>query len=357
MDRTNNLMAAPASILVINVSRIGDTLLVTPALRALAEAWPQARITFLGHPKRAEIMENLPFLANVGGITKYRARWKGWLPGRRYDLALVFGFDKPLVAYALREAHRVVALKQGDAKLDSKLFQCVEPPPFQSLHSALLPLLLTRSIGVPDAGGRLSYTVAPHEDQRARAKLATALGAKQNARPLIGLQVASFPTKGYRDWPLEHFEALCKRILERWPNAHFLILGGSLEKNRTEALARRFSDHATLFAGKLTLRESAALMNLLDLYIGVDTGPTHIMGALHRPMIALYHCYSPSRLLAPLEHPCCYAIDHPRAAEGCGPETPMAEITVDTVWGKVVEALETARTRGERAPSPAAHPN
>ena len=39
---------APRSILVINVSRIGDTLLVTPALRALARAWPQARITVLG---------------------------------------------------------------------------------------------------------------------------------------------------------------------------------------------------------------------------------------------------------------------------------------------------------------------
>jgi hypothetical protein len=48
-------------------------------------------------------------------------------------------------------------------------------------------------------------------------------------------------------------------------------------------------------------------MNQLDLYVGVDTGPTHIMGALHRPMVALYHGYSPSRLLAPLEHPSLYS--------------------------------------------------
>jgi len=80
-------------------------------------------------------------------------------------------------------------------------------------------------------------------------------------------------------------------------------------------------------------------MSRLDLYVGVDTGPTHIMGALHRPMVELYHCHSPSRLLAPLEHPCSYPVDHPRAAEGCGPETPMAEITVDSVWTRVVEAM------------------
>jgi heptosyltransferase-3 len=87
------------------------------------------------------------------------------------------------------------------------------------------------------------------------------------------------------------------------------------------------------------LRRTAALMNSLDLYVGVDTGPTHIMGALGRPMVPLYHCSSPSRLLMPLEHPCCYPVDHPRAVRGCSPETPMAEMTVEMVWARVLEAL------------------
>ena len=50
-------------------------------------------------------------------------------------------------------------------------------------------------------------------------------------------------------------------------------------------------------------RRDAALINELDLYVGVDTGPTHIAGALRRPMVSMYHGYSPSHLLAPLEHP------------------------------------------------------
>jgi heptosyltransferase-3 len=330
-------MTQPQTILVINVSRIGDTLLVTPALRALAKKWPQARITFCGHPKRAEIIQHLPFLSVVGKISKRRAPWLGWFSGQRYDLALVYNYDRQLITYALRVAKQAVAFRQDDAALNDRLFRCVEPPPFQTMHAAKIPLLLTRALDVPDAGYRLEYAVTPEEERWARAAL------RKDGAPLVGLQVASFPTKAYRDWPIEHFEALCERILGRWPNVHFLIFGGTLEKRRTEALARRFDKHATLFAGKLTLRQSAALMNLVDLYIGVDTGPTHIMGALHRPMIALYHCYSPSRMLAPLEHPCCYAIDHPRAEQGCGPETPMAEITVDTVWEKVVEALATER--------------
>jgi heptosyltransferase III len=327
---------APASVLVINVSRIGDTLLVTPALRALAAAWPQARLTVFGHPKRIEILEHLPFVAETGAITKARAAWRGRLGGRRWDLSLVYGFDKALVAYALRVARRVAAFRQNDAALDARLFRCVEPHAFQAEHAALLQLHLTRAVGVPDASLRLAYTVTQAETAEARAMLSAHLPS--NAGPLIGLQVASFPTKGYRDWPVEHFAELCQRIVLQWPGAHLVLLGGELDRERNTSLAARFPGRASSFAGELSLRQSAALMNELDLYVGVDTGPTHIMGALDRPMVALYHCHSPSRLLRPLGRERCYVIDHPRA-DGCSPETPMAEIPVDLVWSRVQQAL------------------
>jgi len=57
-------------------------------------------------------------------------------------------------------------------------------------------------------------------------------------------------------------------------------------------------------------------------------------------MVAMYHGYSPSRLLAPLEHPCLWTVDHPRAGQGNSPDdTPMSEIPVDAVLSKVREAL------------------
>lgn len=326
----------PRSILVINVSRIGDTLFMTPAIRALSRAWPAARITLLGHPKRMEVLQHLPEAARVGPITKHRARWKGWLPFRRYDLAVVYGFDRPLVAYALRVARQVVAFRQGDSRLDQRLYRCIERPGFQSMHLAESPLLLTRALAVPDAGLRLSYVVTADEQDQARQFVRTRL--PRPSSPLIGFQIASFPTKGYRDWPAERFIELAQRIFQRWPQAHLLCLGGPLERERTAAVAVQFPGRATNVAGSLTLRQSAALMNELDLYVGVDTGPTNIMGALNRPMVALYHCYLPSRFLRPMERTQCYVIDHPRT-EGCSPETPMGELSVDPVWAKVQEAL------------------
>jgi heptosyltransferase-3 len=326
----------PRDILYINVSRIGDTLLVTPAVRAVAARWPQARIHLLAHPKREEVLRNLPFVRSTGTIEKQRARFMGWLPGKAFDLAFVCNFDAPLVEYALRVAHRVVAFRQPDEALNRRLYRAVEHPALQTTHAVDIQLMLPAAVGAAPDGKALSYRVTAGEEGWAADFLAA--NNASDHHPLIGLQVASFPTKAYRDWPPGHFSELCRRIRATWPRAHFLIFGGDLEKQRTDALASELGSAATLCAGKLSLRETAALMNRVDLYVGVDTGPTHLMGALQRPMVALYHGYSPSRVLAPLDHPCLYAIDHPRA-DRCTPEADMAEITVDRVWTAVQQAL------------------
>lgn len=333
---TETGLPEPRDILYINVSRIGDTLLVTPAVRAVAARWPQARIDLLAHPKREEVLRHLPFAHRTGGIEKQRARFMGRLPGKRYDLAFVCNFDAPLVEYALRVARHVVAFRQPDEALNQRLYRAVEHPALQTTHAVDIQLLLPAAVGATPAGRALSYCVTAGEEQWAAGFLAE--HRIDASHPLVGLQVASFPTKAYRDWPPGHFSELCRRIRAAWPGARFLIFGGELEKARTSALAAELGDSATLCAGRLSLRETAALMNRIDLYVGVDTGPTHLMGALQRPMVALYHGYSPSRVLAPLDHPCLYAIDHP-LADRCTPEADMAAITVDRVWAAVQQAL------------------
>lgn len=329
-----------ATILIIQVSRIGDTLLSTPTIRAIAAAFPAAAITCLGHPKRAEVLQHLPFLQRVGSITKRSAPWRDRWGGKHYDLAFVFGYDLALVRYALRIAKKTVAFRQQDAAINARLFHIAKEPEFQSRHALFMQYALIEKLGIALVGKRLSYRIIEAEAAWAREALRQRCG-KHDAlpAPLIGVQVASFPTKGYRDWPIEHFAQLCDRIREHYPKAHFVILGGKLEHLRTRFLHSHLLDCSTHLAGNLSLRQSAAIMGNLDLYIGVDTGPTHIMGALNRPMVVLYHPYSPSRMLAPLDHPCLYAVDHPRVAQNCGPETSMAEVPVSLVWSQVQRAL------------------
>ena len=331
-------LAPPRAILAIVVSRIGDTLLATPALRAIAGAWRDARLTCLAHPKRAEVLRNLPFLHRVGAITKNRARVLGRISRRRYDLAFVYGHDRPIVEYALRVARCVIAFDQANDDLNRRLYRAVDLPRFQERHAVHYRLALLAPLGIAPQGLALSYRVTDAEARSARHRLRSQHAAA--CRPLIGLQIASFPTKAYRDWPIENFVDLCRRIRAHYPRAHFLIFGGTLERERTRHVHEQLRGFSTHYAGRLSLRQTAALMDQLDLYIGVDTGPTHIMGALHRPMVALYHGYSPSWFLAPLEHPSLYVVDHPQAGANCSPDASMAAISVDQVWRRVAEALE-----------------
>lgn len=332
------MAAKPPSFLIINVSRIGDTLLVTPAIRAVARAYPGAAISFVGHPNRCEVIRHLPYVSTVRGITK---NWT-WLLGHwrrpRYDFAIVYGFDAALVKYALRVAQRVVAFRQKNAAINQRLYRAVEPPPFQSMHSARIPLLLTRALGIEPDGHQLAYTVTQPERAWAHSFLQQHLPAGK--QPLVGLQVASFPTKAYRDWPVGHFAALCEKILGAYPQAHFLLLGGKEELAKIRELEKTLGDHATVVAGKLSLRETAAVMQQLRLYVGVDTGPTHLAGAVGVPMVALYHCYSPGRLLAPLDRDKLQVIEHPALDAGGTIQSEMAEISVASVWAAVQAMLK-----------------
>jgi len=336
-------MKAPSRILVINVTRIGDTLLTTPVLRALKKAWPDAHLTFLGHSKRIEVLRHLPFIDRLGSINKRLAPLMGHLGSHRYDLALVYGNDAALVQYALRVADKVIAFRQKSAALNQRLYAIAREDGFQPSHAVTLNLCLVRPLGLEPDGFNISYLVTPEENARARSMLDR---EAVHGRPLVGMQIASFPTKSHRDWPVENFIELARRMLEKHPEAHFLIFGGSMEADRTKRLHASLPGHATLFAGRLSLRETGALMNHVDIYVGVDTGPTHIMSSRGKPMVTMYHPTAPSSALGPMHHPCCFAVDHP-LAEGGKPypdngsnfDTPMSDISVDTILAKVETLL------------------
>jgi heptosyltransferase-3 len=336
------------NILVINVARIGDTLLTTPVLRAIKETLPGCRITCLAHPKRVDVLQGLPWIDELGVVTPRRAVWRGRFAHRQrnYDYALVYGHDAPLIHYAARVAQRVVAFTQPEAALNRLLWKCIAIPPVREKLSAVEEhLLLATALGVRTSDHRLAYAPLASELDAARAWLTQ--HARPGAAPLIGFQVSSFPTKAYRDWPLEYFAELGKLILNVWPEAEIVILGGDESRGKALSLRRQLGAHVLVAAGKLNLRMSAAVMTQLALYVGVDTGPTHLAGALGVPMVALYHCRHRSRRFAPALHPKLRVVEHPRPDNRCDETVPMAEIGVTQVWPAVRELLERAEPVAE----------
>ncbi len=332
------MLPADANILVIHVARIGDTLLVTPAVRALKQATPDGRLTCLLHPARQALYENLPWVDELGAITPKTAWLRKRFNRKRYDYALVYGHDTPLVRYALRAAGRVVAFRQGDDALDARLWRAVPAP--AALHAVPERLLLPEALGVTTTDFHLAYMPTPAERATARAWLTQHVFA---TGPLIGFQVASFPTKSYRDWPVESFIEIGRRLLADHAGAQILIFGGKESRAPAERIALALAPHAQSVAGMLDLRATAALLAQLNLYIGVDTGPTHLAGALDVPMVALYHCRHRGAQLAPLGHEALAVIEHPASDRECTADTPMDRISVEAVWEQARRLLKNVK--------------
>ena len=121
------------------------------------------------------------------------------------------------------------------------------------------------------------------------------------------------------------------------PNVHLIVLGDAAARERVSVFEKAIPGRVTIAAGRLALRESAAVMRELALYIGVDTGPTHIAGALGIPMVALYHPRYPGRNLMPLDNPRCIAL------EG-SVDLGMEGIAVDAVFSAATSALASSDT-------------
>ena len=331
-----------ARILVINVARIGDTLMLTPILHALKDAAPRGELACIAHPGRAAVLQHLPFLDRLIPMTKLSAPFKGWFARGRWDYALVYGNDGALVRYALRVAHRVIAFQQALPALNPQLFRTVIRPQ-TTMHSVAERALLANALGVNVADPRLVYAVTA--DERSAAQIWRAQHIATDAWPLVMLHPASFPTKAYRNWPLESFAQLGKMIAARWSNAVFVITGGREDRAAAKLLAAQLGPRAVSYAGQGGLRQTAAILASADLYVGVDTGLTHLAGALSVPMVALYHCLHRGSRLAPLNHPRLKLIEHPRADADCGEQSAMAEIGVDTVFTAASELLAQAASR------------
>jgi heptosyltransferase-3 len=67
-----------------------------------------------------------------------------------------------------------------------------------------------------------------------------------------------------------------------------IITGSAMEKQRADALATAGRSPIYNLAGKTTLREMAALLQMSRLHIGVDSAAPHIAAAVGTPTITIY---------------------------------------------------------------------
>jgi len=94
-------------------------------------------------------------------------------------------------------------------------------------------------------------------------------------------------------WLPERFQEVAKRLIKEHPNHVVLFFGDSSHKELIGNICAGLPKRAINLAGKTSLRELLALINICSVFLTNDSGPMHIADSLGVPLVALFGSTSP----------------------------------------------------------------
>ncbi len=279
-------------LLVRGTNWLGDGVLMTPALFALRQGFPQARIVLLAKPPVAELLQGHPSIdetilyRNPGMHAGIGGKWRlaKSLRARQFDLAVLF---QNAFEAALLTAVAGVPRRYGyptDARWLLLTDRVVQTANVRRRHQVEYYLELLRPMGFPILPQAPALYTTAQEDRDATARLES-LGASRG-QPIIGLNPGSTYGTAKR-WLPQRYAEVVER-LAREHNAHVLIFGGRGEEPLGDDIARMLTVPHTVLSGRTTVRELMALLKQCRLLLTNDAGPMHIAGALGVPVVAVF---------------------------------------------------------------------
>jgi heptosyltransferase-2 len=299
-------MSDPAKILVVQPSWVGDAVMATPALRAIRERFPAARIAYMMKRYVKPLYTGLPWADQLityrsGKTTKKAGKGlfdlAGRLRGAKFDLAILLpnSFQTALVC-KMANIPRVVGYDRDGRGflLSDKLLPRKEKGKFVPTPIVKYYMGLAHYLGSQGRDCSLKLFVTESERREAGDVLEKCGLARDIERPaasgkapLILLNPgAQFGTA--KLWPAEYFTVLADRLVEEL-GATILISGSPRERRIIDAISRSMK-HAPvdLLSKGSTLGTLKEIVRRCDLMITNDTGPRHIAAAFDVPVVTLF---------------------------------------------------------------------
>ncbi|MBP0623848.1 glycosyltransferase family 9 protein [Cupriavidus consociatus] len=343
-------------VLCVRLDNMGDVLMSTPAMQALAESMPGRRLTLLTSHAAAALAPHLPMVKRV---LAWNAPWARhdeaapaapgpamlrcarWLGRYRFDAAVIFTVysQSPLPAAMLCALAgiplRLACCRENPYALLTDWVPEREPamqPGQRPRHEARRQLDLVAQVGAGTRDTRLRFRVLA-ADRAAFAALAAHLAGWRSGRggPLVVVHPGA--SAASRRWPAARFAEVA-RALATQAGAHVLVTGADNERETVHAVCAG-AHHARVvpLAGALTLGEMGALLEAADLLVSNNTGPVHLAAALGTPVVDLYALTNPQHTPWQVPHhtlfadvPCryCYKSTCPQGHHRCLEDVPAA---------------------------------
>lgn len=280
--------AHPGRVLFIRYDRVGDMVLCTGMLRAIAAAHPRLSIDVLTTPANADVLAHLTFIDQVILHERRRRheypRLFGRLVSRNYDAVIDGLVVRPsvnsyttLLMLATRAPWRI-----GSAgRPHDRVYNVPIAPPPDALREHhvehLARLAGPFGLGATDADWRPTLIVTVGERESANARWHGIPG--YGARILVNISAA----QACRRWPDGSFSSTLVELRARARDARILVT--ALEQDTASAVRLAASIGGSAVVP--SLRELFALVATSDLVVTPDTGVTHIAAAFERPTLAL----------------------------------------------------------------------
>jgi ADP-heptose:LPS heptosyltransferase len=347
-------------ILLVRLDGLGDVLMTTPAIRALAGAGRRTRreITLLTSPAGAALA---PLLPDVDEVIVAEPPWLK--PGEGVECpADKDAADIQLLAKRLREGGfdgAVVCTVQSQSALPAAMLCLMAGIPLRLAHARENPyrlltdwipdpeplapvrhevrrqLDLAAAIGATIEDEHLSVRVPPGSARGIR-ELLGVMGVRPGDRWVVLHPGASAPSRRY---PIDAFAQVVRALVQEH-RVRVVLTGGTAETEAVAELESAAGPGTVPFTGSLDLAQLAALLAVAPVFIGNNSGPAHLAAAVGTPVVDLYALTNlqhapwgvPSRVLAH-DVPCkgCRKSDCPLGHHACLRGVPPASVVAATL--------------------------
>lgn len=283
------------NILVLNFGQLGDVIMSLPALHAIREKFPTAKITVMGGKAVAEIVKLSGFSDELIIVDRVKLRdsariWSikqifkiiGDVRGRKFDFVIdIHSLPETNLLGFISGAKKRLYGNRESRSLDSLANFPAKPPKedkAKHLTDRYLDILKSLEIENPKRFVQISPTQKELEEVK---QIFHNLGISKT-KTLVGLFLgAGHPS---RRWKLDNFVELANELVKD-TTLQVLVFLGPEEADLIDEVKTKFPKETIIIEG-LTLLQLFAALSFLKVLVSNDTGPMHL-GAIAGASIVL----------------------------------------------------------------------
>lgn len=287
MRSNKPLSPAPKKILLIVLRYLGDVLMTTPMIRSLRIAYPDAQLDVLVYGCTASMLEGNPDIDHIIATPNRPKLADYWdllrKIFRRYDLALAIQTgDRPFFNLLLAAPVRVAVVPRKPATGWWKRYFLQHWTEFDNVntHTVLQNLKLLDLIDVPS-----HFSITPPRSgnfQQLTQRYAFLTGAEAY------VVLHPLPQFSYKRWTVEGWIELGHYLHD---SGYKLVLSGGPaqeEMDYVANIASQLPEGTVNLAGQVSMPELTHIIAQAKLFVGPDTGTTHLATATGIPVITLF---------------------------------------------------------------------